>query len=396
MEDLKVITDDKGVLITPLKELPIDLLEQFQTAQDYDNLFKNGSWDIYYILLHCKIAESIFIKNDIEVIPFGEYSCDDYFAIVEEVIENIIGLPEFNGSKEWIDYQKLINKSFKKDNPLSLLVFRNINADTEFEVYEKTKAYAEDIMITISTLINSSTELVGWVAEGNNNNYRTVCPDILYYHYKQGYMDPKELEETINDILNEINENFLVKLVLKYENEALSERDQTFRLIKRWSALEFIAEYHSNSDPKNRKLSSDELDKITEFVMKEIIQDNNKEIKNHVRNRVGQINHKNVKDKIREFLSEYNYPIKTLPNKNKDILDLIYQKRNCITHNGGCRKDLEGKCEGSAYCRNSKMDLEGLNLELSNMLKQFIGNSVNTVFKYQTEISDEIKKEYNL
>ena len=400
-KNLKVGLNNEEILIDSLNVTPVnfrEVLESNQTTLNRDNaIFKNGLWDIYYILLHCKIAKPITIEKDIEIIPFGEYTCNNYFTIIEDLVENIIGLPEFNESPHWEYRKNFINKVFKENKPLGLLVFRNIHADNEFEVYEKTKDYASDIILTLSAVVSSSIELKGWAVEGNNKGFKTVHSDIYFYHYKQGYMDPKELEEIIKDILKEIKGNLLIKFALKYENEALSERNPKFRLIKRWSALEYIAEDHLRNNPKNKMLSKEEINRITEFTIKNIIKDESKEIKDHIRNKIGQINHKNAKDKIREFLSDYNYSLKTIV-KDKDILDFIYQKRNCITHNGGCNKykELKGKCEGPAYCRNSELDLEELNLELSDILKHVIGKYVNTIFKHETKITDDIKKIYKL
>lgn len=78
---------------------------------------------------------------------------------------------------------------------------------------------------------------------------------------------------------------------------------------------------------------------------------------------------------------------------DKDIVDLIYQRRNCIVHFGGCyRSDKTTKevCRASAFCRESELELKKLNGELSRMLARVIGRFVGVEFEFNPEALNHI------
>ncbi|OEC86742.1 MULTISPECIES: hypothetical protein [Methanobacterium] len=353
-------------------------------------LKKHNLWDVYYVLLHCHILKPIYIDKNTLLVPFEEMAYNDFLEIVEKLTESS-NSSSSNSEKCWKRIKEKINTSHKEKNPVALLIFKNIEAENTKEAHEKTRGLAQDIIVTVGVLTNSSIELKGWIFENNKG----IIPDIHFPYYKPVYIDSNALEEISKKIVNKMNDNHLVKLALRYENEALAETEADFSLLKRWTALEFIGEEYSRFLDKEKLLSKAQIKTITKLIIKNVITEENEEIKNKIQNSLGHINHRNAKDKIRDLLNWLDYSLENFDNK-KDILDVIYQNRNCITHNGGCYKYKEAKeeCEGPAYCRNSNLDLKDLNKELSCILVHFIGKLVGFSLEYNPIPEDlsELKK----
>jgi hypothetical protein len=81
-------------------------------------------------------------------------------------------------------------------------------------------------------------------------------------------------------------------------------------------------------------------------------------------------------------------------NSENDIIDVIYQYRNCIVHLGGCCKSdktIKG-CDGPAYCKKSLIEQREVNGELSKILTQIIGAFIGEKFEFNDKIPENIEK----
>ena len=386
----KVLMDDDKI-----RKEAIELIEK-RFHEDL-NKKKVKIWNIYYILLYCKINEKIDINENVELIPFGGWPCNDYFEIIDKISYKL-GPPASRISEKTSENGKeYIKEKFCEKNPVSLLIIKNVNADTESEVYEKTKKIAGDMILCMSKLTNSSIEQRGWVVEGKMEGFKQIRPTVYFEHYHPHRMESVEkLKEIINRILQNLDKNHLLKLALKYEKEALSEDDEEFALMKRWSALEFIAEeYAQTKNFKEELLSKTDINAITKSI-KDILTDKvdfakNSNIENKIKSSIGQINHKNAKEKVRNLLEYANYTVCKLTNEEKDLIDVIYQHRNCLTHLGGCYKYSTNikECQGQKYCRESEAGLTKLNFELRLMLLHVIGKFIDVEFQFKRETSGD-------
>ena len=101
-----------------------------------------------------------------------------------------------------------------------------MKAINENEVCEKTKKYAENVILCMSNLINSSVELRGWVIEGKLEGIKLMRPTIMFPTYHPTYMKAEDLEKAAKRILENIDKSHLLKLALKYDKEALSEDEE--------------------------------------------------------------------------------------------------------------------------------------------------------------------------
>ncbi len=120
----------------------------------------------------------------------------------------------------------------------------------------------------------------------------------------------------------------------------------------------------------------------------------NSQIKEKINSSIAQINRKTAKEKVRNVLKAENYHIKEIDGDN-DIIDKIYQYRNCITHYGGCKEEVEGikeKCLGPRYCRDYTSCLDEINSELHQMILLIIGKCIDVKFKFYQEIPEHIRK----
>lgn len=351
---------------------------------------KRSKWRIYYILLHCKIYEELIIEENVKLIPFDGLSCNDYFEVVEKIFPG--PLASELGERSLENGKKTIADIHREKIPLSLLIFQNVDADSEIEVYENTKKYVNDVTLSMSAPSNSSIEIGGWIIEGQLEGFKSIYPTIYRYHYNQTYVDG--FEEITNRILKNIHENHLLKLALKYEKEAIAENEDEFRILKRWSALEYLAEKYGEIN-NEILLDADERQIIVQNINK-ILTDKgikiNSQIKEKINSSIAQINRKTAKEKVRNVLKAENYPIKEI-NDDHDIIDKIYQYRNCITHSGGCKVEFEGikeKC-GPKYCRDYTSCLDEINSELHQMILLIIGKIINVTFEFHQEIPEHIK-----
>jgi hypothetical protein len=358
---------------------------------------KVKSWNIFYMLLYCDTPKLMNLDKDIALVPFNGWPCNDYIEILDSVFSNL-GPPASRLSEENLKAaKKHFLEKYREKNPISLLIFQNVKANTESEVYEKTKDYAEDVVLCMSNLTNCSIELRGWVVEGKLEGINVIRPTILFPIYKPTYMKPESMEKVAKRLLESIGKNHLLKLALKYEKEALSEDEEKFRTLKRWSALEFIAEEYSAKERLNEKLlSKSDIERITKTV-KDILTIKNVEItpkmEDKVKTNVGQINYKNAKEKVRDLLEWARCPVRRSDKSDKDIVDVIYQYRNCIVHLGGCYKNdksIKGSCTGPAFCRESELELKELNCELSQMLAKVIGRFIGVEFEFHPETPNQI------
>lgn len=360
-----------------------------------ESLSKPKKWNVLYLLHHCKIPREIDLGENIQLIPFGEWSCDDYINIIDRLTSSR-GVPISDSTKDLLEEsKKRIISTFGQLNPLALLKFSNINAGSQDEAYDKTRLHATNITTILSVLTNASIEIKAWMFEGIfGNGLKNINPGVFFWKYEPVFLDPDTLEKTSTIILDKFNNNYLLQLALKYENDAIMEIEDKHRMLKRWSVLEYIAHDYSKSISKEL-LSKKDISKIVDFILKDVICDDSKKIKQKVQNSVSDMNRKNAKDKVRDLLIWCKYPIKEIGN-DKDILDIIYQNRNCITHAGGCYKydNTKEKCKTSTYCRNSDLDMFELNRELSRMLKSFIGRCVGIEFGYRPEVPESIKQSY--
>jgi uncharacterized FlaG/YvyC family protein len=353
---------------------------------------KRSKWRIYYILLHCKIYEELIIEENVKLIPFEGLSCNDYFEVVEKIFPGPLASELAERNLE--NGKKIIADLHREKIPLSLLIFENVDADSEIEVYENTKTYANDVTLSMSAPSNSSIEIGGWIIEGQLEGLKSIYPTIYRYHYNQTYVDV--FEEITNRILKNIHENHLLKLALKYEKEAIAENEDEFRILKRWSALEYLAEKYDEINNENL-LDADERKIIVKNINK-ILTDKginiNSQIKEKINSSIAQINRKTAKEKVRNVLKAENYHIKEIDGDN-DIIDKIYQYRNCITHYGGCKEEVEGikeKCHGPRYCRDYTSCLDEINSELHQMILLIIGKCIDVKFKFYQEIPEHIRK----
>lgn len=358
---------------------------------------KVRSWNIYYILLYCNISKSINLDKDIALVPFNGWPCNDYLEILDRLF-NYLGPPASRLSEKNLETgKKYFSEKYGEKNPISLLIFQNVNANTESEVYEKTKDYTENVMLCMSNLTNCSIELRGWVIEGKLEGINVIRPTIMFPLYKPTFSKPESMGKVARRLMENIDKNHLLKLALKYEKEALSEEEEKFSTLKRWSALEFIAEEYSTKEKLNEKLLTKiDIKAIAEAIKEILIRKNvntTAKIEDKIKTNVGQINYKNAKEKVRELLEWAKCPIRGLDKTDKDVVDVIYQHRNCIVHFGGCCKSdetIKEVCKGPAFCRESKLELKELNRELSRMLTQVIGRFVGVEFGFIAEIPDNI------
>jgi len=348
------------------------------------------SWNIYYMLLYCNIPRLMNLDKDITLVPFNGWPCNDYLGILDRLFSGL-GPPASRLSEENLETaKKCFTEIYGEKNPISLLIFENVKANTESEVYEKTKDYTENVILCMSNLTNCSIELRGWVIEGKLEGINVIRPTILFPIYKPTYAKPESMEKVVSRLMEDIDRNHLLKLALKYEKDALSEDEEKFRTLKRWSALEFIAEKCSTNKRLNEKLlSKTEIGRITRTI-KEILTRKNidltPKIEDKIKTNVGQINYKNAKEKVRDLLEWARCPIRRLDNADKDVVDIIYQHRNCIVHWGGCYKTdktIKEVCRGPAFCRESELELKKLNGELSRMLARVIGRFVGVEFEFR-------------
>jgi hypothetical protein len=399
MEELFEKYGPSKVFAVEVKKEALELIQK----RFHEDLAKQPvkSWNIYYLLLHCKIYKPITLLENVTLIPFDGWPCNDYLDIIERLSQNL-GVPASHLSEENLKAaKKYFNKIYPEKNPISLLIFRDIEANTEGEAREKTKDYAENVVLCMSNLTNASIEIRGWLIEGKLEGINVLHPTINFSHYKPTYSEPEVLEKVAKKILENLSKNYRLELALRCERDALSDDQDKFRILKRWSALEFIAEEHFNSD-KNSNLDKKLLTKrdvveVTEFV-KNIFGKNNIEItptiERRVTNYVSQINHKEAKEKVRDLLKWANHPIKKNDNSENDIIDVIYQHRNCIVHLGGCSKSDKTikECNGPAYCKKSILGQVEVNRELSQMLTRIIGTFVGVEFEFNTKIPENIEK----
>lgn len=373
----------------------------------HESLPEAKKWKVYHLLCHCKIPGKIEIDEKIHLVPFGEWPCDDYIKIMNKLSSSLGPFASDHSEELWKSSEENLKKRFGKENPAALLIFEDIEADSHITAHDKIAELADNITTTVSVLTNSHIETKGWLFEGKLDGLKESFPHIFFYKYTPTYTTPETLETTTQKILSNIDENYLVSLALKYQNESLVENEEKFRMLKLWSALEYIAEEYAKKSEE--LLSKPERKKIVKFIMDEIIEEKIKDskdkeekvkkIKSMISNNVGNINHKNAKDKVRDLLEWCEYPLEKLDeDKDRDILDLIYQHRNCITHAGGCAKSEGKECdprEYPKYCRESDLDLPNLNRKLHRMLKSFIGKSVGIKFEYSSVIPEDIKKLYD-
>ena len=387
----KVLMDDEKI-----EQEAIELIEK-KFHEDL-NKKKVETWNIYYLLLYCKINETIDINDNVELIPYGCWPCSDYFEIIDKIF-NKLGPPATRSSEKNMGNNKeYIKEKFCEKNPVSLLIIKNVNANTQSEVYEMTKKIAGDIILCLSKLTNSSIEQKGWVVEGKMDGFKQIIPTVNFEHYHPHRMESVEKsKEIINRILHNLDKNHLLKLALKYEKEALSEDDPEFALIKRWSALEFIAEECATKNSNEKLLSKTDINTITKSI-KDILTakvdfSNNKienKIEDKIKSSIGQINNKNAKEKVRDLLEYANYTVCKLTDTEKDLIDVIYQHRNCLTHLGGCNKYYSNVKECPArYCRESEVELTKLNFELRLMLLHVVGKFIDVKFQFKMETSDD-------
>lgn len=346
------------------------------------------NWNAYYLLQHCQLPGEINITNDIKVIPFAEWPCEDYLAIVRKLASERGPIASCLSEKTLENSENHIRGVYGEKNPTGLLIFNDIEADDEKEAYDKTIDFANHVTTILSVLTNSNMEIVVWLIEGKTGGINLIYPHIFFWHYNPTSCDPKTLEDVTRCILRKIPKNYLVQLALKYEKDAIWDSEERFRMLKRWSALEYIAEEYTKSIKP--LLSSDDRKKIVSFIIDEVLGDRSPEVLQKIQSNVGNMNRKNAKDKIRDLLNWCGYNLQNV-NESNDVLDVIYQHRNCITHSGGCYKDKPeiDKCDGPVYCRGSDFSIGDLNRELSRMLKAYIGKIAHVTFEYSEEIPSD-------
>ncbi len=389
----KILADDGKIM----KEA-FELIER----RFYDDLAKQDvkSWNAYYILLHCKIPDTIEINDKVKLVPFGEWPFNDYVEVLNKLFDCLDPPASRSSEKIFEEIIKSWGEEYGKRSPISILMFEDVEANSEEEVHKMTKEFAEDVILCMSVLTNSSIELKGLIIEGKLEGFKLLYPIVYSTHYIPTYMLPEQLKLTTKLILSKVSKNHLLRLILKYEKDALSDDDKKFALLKRWSALEFIAEeYYKTVDSNEKLLTKEEIDDITSQIMNLISNkiniEGNPRIKDKIKSRVGEINRKTVKEKVRSLIKNIGYPIKKFGDK--DIIDIIYQHRNCIVHLGGCPKydtKMMRECEGPRYCRESELTLEDLNVELSCMLTNIIGEFIGVKFEYHPEIPEDLKEKY--
>lgn len=345
-------------------------------------------WNAYYLLQHCKLPGEIIITENVKVVPFVEWPCEDYFTIMRKLTGGRGPMASSLSEQNFEDGEKNIKKTFGEKNPTGIIIFNDINANNEKDAYNKTVNFAKHVATTLSVLTNSNMEIAIWLLEGKTKGINLIYPHIFFWHYNPTSCDPKTLEDVTRCILRKIPKNYLVQLALKYEKDAIWDSEERFRMLKRWSALEYIAEEYTKSIKP--LLSNDDKKKIVSFIIDEVLDERSPEVLQKIQSNVGNMNRKNAKDKIRDLLDYCGYILQNV-NENNDVLDVIYQHRNCITHSGGCYKDKPeiDKCDGPAYCRGSDFSIGDLNRELSRMLKAYIGKIAHVTFEYSEEIPSD-------
>jgi len=160
--------------------------------------------------------------------------------------------------------------------------------------------------------------------------------------------------------------------------------------------LEYLAEKYDENNNQNL-LDANERRIIVENINK-ILTDKgihiNSQIEEKIKSDIAQINRKRAKEKVRDVLKAEKYHIKKI-GEDRDIIDKIYQYRNCITHSGGCNEEVEGikeKCTGPKYCKDYTSCLDEINDELHKMLLLIIGKYIDVQFEFHQEMPEHIRK----
>lgn len=378
----RVVTDKNEIMNEGLEEVRKRFLKDLESNEVEE-------WTIYYILYDCKIPKEIKLSKDISIFAFGGRSGLEYLEIVERVINSFIG---YQISKN--PYEEIFQKEHTKRNPVAILRMEHIKAKSYTEVIEKTQNIAENITLSLSFFTSSYVDMRGCVISGRIGKFHTIFQHMIIPHYSPPFFQKETLEIGINKILNEIPENILVKLILKSQKEAIYEDDDSeFGVLKRWSLIEFLAEKFPFKESKI--FNNEEIEEIIRFVISKN-KSNSKIIDERIINCINNMNVRAAKEKVKTFLVELHCPIKKIDNSEKDIIDISYQIRNCIAHSGGCyKRDRKIKMKNCpTFCRDSKLDLKELNMELTQIIRHILGVFIGVQFGYEDEVPEHIKKNY--
>lgn len=178
-------------------------------------------------------------------------------------------------------------------------------------------------------LTTSYIEFSGWIVEGQIDGFKKYYSSIYFPHYNETFVEHAGV--IIEKGLSLVDTDHTLKLALKYENEAIYDNSKEFSLLKRWSALEFIADSYLKLSPQKKK------------------------------------------EKVRKLIKEIKYSTPILKdNGDKDILDIVYCYRNCIVHSGSCNKISQSSKKCEQYCKNSKYSIDELNYFLREIIVSFV------------------------
>lgn len=366
---------------------------------------KITSWSIYYILMYCKVPGIVELDENTKIFPFAGLSGNDYIEIMENLQKNF-GPIASQLSEEYLQKSKeTMRKKYSEKTPISILSINNITASSEKEVYDKTSNFANNVALCFSNIINSAVEIRGWLTVAQLEGFKSLYSMLNFPQYHLMYPNPKDIPSLAKNIINKMDENPIYKLILEFEKEAIYEEEEKFRLLKRWMILELVAEafYNSSNDKDDNILTKEEKEQVKRFIVQKIGDKEeykkNPKLNDRIENLIGQMNHKIIKEKVRDLLNKTGYNIEYYDSIKKDIIELIYQTRNCIVHTGKCcKEDKNIKCNCPKNIKDFNLDIKDYTLKLGEIILHLIGYFSGTEFRFLTESEtpQDIKDKWNI
>lgn len=142
------------------------------------------SWNIYYFLRYCILYEPMVLAENIKIIPFNGWPSNDYLEIVTRIMNNLGPPASAYSEKKFNKFKEYIRKHYSEKNSISLLIFEDVSASDENDIYQKTAHQLENIILILSNLTNSSIEIGGWVIEGTKDSFKELRPTVYFPIYK--------------------------------------------------------------------------------------------------------------------------------------------------------------------------------------------------------------------
>ncbi|MBR9701896.1 hypothetical protein GOV13_03160 [Candidatus Pacearchaeota archaeon] len=351
---------------------------------------KQSIFHAFYFLKNCKLDGEIELEKGVKLIPFEGFSVKSDMELVEKFMKERGKDFGFELDRNFPQSALETKKKYMKKIKMAVL-FIPIRADTIENVKKTLDPVADNVMFILSAFKNTYVERAGYFAIDVSGKNGLKTHAIYYFDIKKIYKDydSRKLSDDkqitmvlskIQDIHHTIEKYDLIKHSKQLYYEYIAEDNEDWGFLRLWNILEIQSENRTKLT-KTKIFTKKDIKKIRKVLYQTL---DTKDIDDQLKSKkissiLTSLNYPPIKDKIRKMLGEYQLDLNPI-DESHDIIDQIYQYRNCLIHYGGCAKKRSLRVSCESWCKNSIMDSDTLRKELRNFVLQIIFRDFNIYF----------------